>query len=58
MLISYLCESHDFTLKNYPLTHSRIQTCTVDILVGGEVREHSVRIKVVKFLNKTSWNAG
>lgn len=56
MLISYLCESHDFTLKNYPLTHSRIQT--VDILVGGEVREHSVRIKVVKFLNKTSWNAG
>lgn len=38
--------------KNYPLTHSQIQTSTVDILVGGEVREHKVRIKVIKFLHK------
>lgn len=54
MLISYLYESHDFYLKKktYPLTHSRIQTSTVDILVGGEVREHKVRIKDIKFLHK------
>lgn len=53
MLISYLYESHDFYLKkNYPLTHSQIQTSTVDILVGGEVREHKVRIKAIKFLHK------